>query len=72
MTHHDPFRQGPPFPGNPIAHRPVIPGTNSQPTPRRPRTVTMLGLDPPQHSRLVLWQPPIPELPGMDPELLPV
>ena len=29
--------------------------------------MTMLGFTPPQHSRLVLWQHPIPEL---DPELL--
>jgi len=49
----------PPLPWNPIAHPPMVPRTNSQPTPRRPCTVTMLGPDPPQYSRLVLRQAPI-------------
>ena len=29
-------------------------------------------INPPQHSCLVLWKTPIPELPGMDPKLLPI
>ena len=66
------FRQGLPLPGNLVAHQPMVPGINSQPTPCQPHTVSILGLDPPQHSRLVYQQCPISEMTGMDPELLPV
>ena len=61
-----------PLPRHPIPHRPVVPCWQVKPHPCCPSPIPMDPINPPQHSCLVLWKTPIPELPGMDPKLLPI